>query len=181
LHECQLGLQTGNLLLQGEDVTNAAIDGISQSSLCLVGYGDNCLAAFWHGDMQQKLGYVARPENLMNCGEMCGAFIKTEVWSEHAAFRAFPSQKPAGSARRSTSVHCAGFELPTPEIWEGSSVLLPGVMIFASSLWPQSRNSEGGGADCTGWCSLRRPAKGRGQGGRRAGIRKTGSGSLTRV
>ena len=79
----------------------------------------------------------------MNYGEMCDTFIRAEVWSEHATFHAFPSQKLAGSARRSSAVHCAGFELVTAGVSERSSVLLPGFAIFVSSLWPQSENPEG--------------------------------------
>lgn len=128
---------------------------------------------------------------------MLRAFIRVEVWGEHAAFRAFPSQKFAGPARCSATAHDAGFELPTAEISERSLVLLPGSAIFASSLRPQSGKSRfpkdrgRGGGSSTGRDSMRRPVKGRGQGkyergasnGRHwAGRRRPGSGfSRTRV
>lgn len=91
------------LLLQGEDMGDAAIDGISDPSLSFISYGDDGLAAISHRDMQQQLGDIAGAEHLVNCGEPSWALLRAEVRRENAVSCALPPQELACTTRGATA------------------------------------------------------------------------------
>jgi hypothetical protein len=89
-----------HLLLEGEDLGDAAVDGVPEPGLRLVGDGDDGLAAVGDGEVGQQLGGVAGAEHLVDGGEARGALVAAEVGREHALRHAPPAQELARAARR---------------------------------------------------------------------------------
>jgi len=89
-----------HLLLEGEDLRDAAVDGVAEPGLRLVGDGDDGLAAVGDGEVGQQLGGVAGAEHLVDGGEARGALVAAEVGREHALRHAPPAQELARAARR---------------------------------------------------------------------------------
>ena len=92
-----------DLLLKGEDVSNAAVHRISDSGLGFVGNGDDGLAAVGGRHVQQQLRHVAGAEHLVYGGEPRGALLRAEIGGEHALRRALPPEELACAARRSAA------------------------------------------------------------------------------
>jgi hypothetical protein len=88
----------GNLLLEGEDGGDAAVDGIGEARLGLVADGEHSVAAARHGNVEQQLGHIAGAEDFMHGGEARGALLRPEVGREDAAAHALPPQELAGPA-----------------------------------------------------------------------------------
>ena len=95
----QLRLQDGDLLLESEDLGDAAVDGVPEPGLRLVGDGDDGLAAVGHGEVGQQLGGVAGAEHLVDGGEVRRALLVAEVGREDAAAHALAAQELARPAR----------------------------------------------------------------------------------
>jgi len=94
-----------NLLLEGEDVGDAAIDGVAEAGLRLVGDSDGGLGAVGERQVGEQLGHVAGAEHLVDGGEVRRPLLVAEVWREHAPAHALAPQKLARAARRSKSRH----------------------------------------------------------------------------
>jgi hypothetical protein len=88
------------LLLQREDVGDAAVDGVAQPGLRLVGDGGRRLAPVAGGHLLQQLGRVAGAEDLVDGGELLRPVLRAEVRREHALRRALAPQELARPARR---------------------------------------------------------------------------------
>jgi hypothetical protein len=87
------------LLLQREDVGDAAVDGVAQPGLRLVGDGGRRLAPVGGGHLLQQLGRVAGAEHLVDGRELRRPVLGAEVGSEHALRRALAPQELAGATR----------------------------------------------------------------------------------
>lgn len=98
-------VELSDLLLEGEDVGDAAVDGVLQACLGLVGDGDGGLAAFGHGEVHEELGDVAGAEDLVDSREVGGALLVAEVGGEDAPPRALPPQELASPAGRPEARH----------------------------------------------------------------------------
>lgn len=79
---------------------DAAVDGVAEAGLGLVGDGEHRLAALRDGDVEQQLRHVARPEHLVDRREPRRPLLRPEVGREHAVRRALPPQELARPARR---------------------------------------------------------------------------------
>jgi hypothetical protein len=90
----------GYLLLEREDVGDAAVDGVAQPGLRLVGDGGRRLAPVAGGHLLEQLRRVAGAEHLVDGGELRRPVLRAEVWREHALRRALASQELARAARR---------------------------------------------------------------------------------
>ena len=88
-----------HLLLEGEDLRDAAVDGVAEPGLRLVGDGDDGLAAVGDGEVGQQLGGVAGAEHLVDGGEVRRALLVAEVGCEDAAAHALAPQELARPAR----------------------------------------------------------------------------------
>jgi hypothetical protein len=94
------GREVGYLLLESEDVGDAAVDGVSQPGLGLVGDGGRRLAPVGGGHLLEQLRRVAGAEDLVDGGELRRPVLRAEVWREHALRRALAPQELARPARR---------------------------------------------------------------------------------
>jgi hypothetical protein len=90
----------GYLLLEREDVGDAAVDGVAQPGLRLVGDGGRRLAPVARGHLLEQLRRVAGAEHLVDGCELRRPVLRAEVWREHALHRALASQELARAARR---------------------------------------------------------------------------------
>lgn len=91
------------LMLKGEDMTNASVDGIAKPSQCLVSKRDDGVQSPAGRNHHEELGGVARPENLVHRREMRRPFLRIEVGSEDTFSHAFPPEKLTCAARTSTA------------------------------------------------------------------------------
>ena len=89
-----------DLLLEGEDLGDAAVDGVAEPGLRLVGDGDDGLAAVGLGQVREQLGGVACAEDLVDGREPGRALVRAEVGREDALRHAPPAQELARPARR---------------------------------------------------------------------------------
>jgi hypothetical protein len=94
------GRGTAYLLLQREDVGDAAVDGVAQPGLGLVGDGGRRLAPVGGGHLLQQLGRVAGAEHLVDGRELRRPVLGAEVGREHALRRALAPQELARPTRR---------------------------------------------------------------------------------
>ena len=97
----------GYLLLQGEDVGDAAIDGISNPGLSFISDGDDGLTAISHRHMQQQLGHIAGTKHLVNCGKPSRALLRAEIRRKNAVSCTLPPQELACTTRGAT---CRGHD-----------------------------------------------------------------------
>lgn len=79
---------------------DAAIDGVAEPGLGLVGDGDDGLAAVGDGEVGEELGGVAGAEHLVDRREPRRPLLRAEVGREHALRHAPPPQELARAARR---------------------------------------------------------------------------------
>lgn len=86
------------LLLQGENVSHAAINGVSNSGLSFISNGDYSLTSIRNWHMQQELRHITRSKHLVYGGEPSRALLRAEVGGENAVRRALSPQKLARSA-----------------------------------------------------------------------------------
>lgn len=91
------------LVLKGEDVTNASVDGIAKPSQCLVSKSDDSIESLARRNHHEEFGGVARPEDLVHRREVRRPFLRVKVGSEDAFRHAFPPEKLACTARTSTA------------------------------------------------------------------------------
>jgi len=80
-------------------VGDAAVDGVAQPGLRLVGDGDGGLRAVGERQVREKLGHVAGAEHLVDGGEVRRALLVAEVGREDAAAHALAPQELARPAR----------------------------------------------------------------------------------
>jgi len=95
----EFGLQLLEAVLEDGDETHAAIDGVPQTRLGLVGEGLNRVLALRRVEFVEKLGDVARPEHLVHVGKALRV-VRRKIRREHALLRALPALNLAGGARR---------------------------------------------------------------------------------
>lgn len=93
------------LLLEGEDVGDATVDGILEPRLGLVGDGDGRLGSIGHGEVHEDLGEVTSPEHLVDRREVGRSLFMAEVRGEDAAPHALPPQELASPAGRAKPRH----------------------------------------------------------------------------
>ena len=95
-------MHTTHLLLEGEDVRDAAIDGVAEALLRLVADGDHGVEALVGRDLEEELGHVAGAEHLVHCRELCRPLLRVEVGREDATGHALAPQELARPAGPST-------------------------------------------------------------------------------
>ena len=100
-----------HLLLEREDVGDAAVDGVAQPRLRLVGDGDGGLGAVGERQVGEELGHVAGAEHLVDGGEVRRALLVAEVGREHAPAHALAPQELARAARRPEPCHLQALSL----------------------------------------------------------------------
>ena len=86
------------LLLEGEDVGDAAVDGVAEARLGLVADGDDGVQALVGRDLEQQLGHVAGAEHLVHRREVRRALLRVEVGREDAAAHALAPEELARAA-----------------------------------------------------------------------------------
>lgn len=86
------------LLLKGEEVGDAAINGIAEAGLRFVADGHNGIDSLVGRDMQKQLGHVAGSKNLVHGSKVCSPLLRVEVWRKYASIHTLPSQELAGPA-----------------------------------------------------------------------------------
>lgn len=91
------------LLLESEDVSDAAIDGVSEAGLRLVANGDDGVEALVRRDVEEQLRHVARPKHLVHRREVGGALLRVEIRREYAPGHALPPQELACPTRPASS------------------------------------------------------------------------------
>ncbi|GER57789.1 PRA1 family protein 2 [Striga asiatica] len=85
----------------GENMGHAAIDGVPDAGLGLIGNGDHGLAPIGLGHVvQQQLGHVAGPKHLVDGRKSGRALLRTEIRPEYAVWGALPPEELACAARR---------------------------------------------------------------------------------
>lgn len=89
--------ETSDLFLESKDVGNAAVDRVPDASQCLVRDGDGSVCPGVKREVVQKLGDVARPEDLVDCSKVTGSLVIAEVRSKHTLTGALPPQELACS------------------------------------------------------------------------------------
>lgn len=99
LGESQVVLKLEHLPLQESNGSNAAINRVSEPSLCLVGQGIHSVLPLLLGDFNQDLAHIAGSEHLVDFGEFL-ALVGTEVRREYTVGCASSLQELAGCARR---------------------------------------------------------------------------------
>ncbi|RZR94107.1 hypothetical protein BHM03_00022727 [Ensete ventricosum] len=68
-----------HLLLESEDVGDATVDGVLQPGSSLVGDGERRLRPVGDRKLQEELGRVARPEHLVDRGEVRSSLFIAEA------------------------------------------------------------------------------------------------------
>lgn len=94
-----------DLLLKGEDVRDAAVDGVAEARLGLEADGDHRIEALVRGDVKQQLRNVACTEDLVHGRKVRRALVRVEVGSEDTAAHALSTQKLARAARPATATN----------------------------------------------------------------------------
>lgn len=97
-----------DLLLEGEDVGDTAIDGILKPSLGLIRNGDSSLTALSEWKTSEKLRDIAGPKDLVNGSKMGGTLFMAEIRCKNTPSDTFPSQEFAGSTWRTRTCHSFG-------------------------------------------------------------------------
>ncbi|RWW39789.1 hypothetical protein BHE74_00054844 [Ensete ventricosum] len=95
-----------HLLLEGEDVSNATVDGVAEPCLGLVADSNDSVVPLVGRDVQEELRRVAGTEHLVHRREARRALLGVEVRREYAPRHALPPQKlarPAGPKSTATS------------------------------------------------------------------------------
>lgn len=87
------------MLLECEDVGDAAVNRVLEASLRLVGDGERSLRAIGSREVSEELGGIARTKDLMDGCKVCCPLLMAEVGGENAALHALPPQEFAGTAR----------------------------------------------------------------------------------
>lgn len=85
-------------MLQGEDVSNAAMNGITDSCLSFIGNGENGIEPIGEGQMQQHFGSIASSEHLVDGCESRRAMLRPKMRRKYASRRTFPPEKLACAA-----------------------------------------------------------------------------------
>jgi len=88
-----------NLLLQGKNMGNTSINGVSDPCLSFIGDSDNRLTAFSNRDMQQQLRYITSTKNLMNGCKSSRPLFRAKVRRKNTIGRTFSPEKLACSTR----------------------------------------------------------------------------------
>ena len=110
---CTTTTRATYLLLEGEDVGDAAVDGVAEARLGLVADGDDGVQALVGRDLEQQLGHVAGAEHLVHRREVRRALLRVEVGREDAPAHALAPQElaspawPFASAAATTDDSCS--------------------------------------------------------------------------
>lgn len=94
-----------HLLLQGEDVRDAAVDRVAEPGLSLVGDGDGRLAPIADGKVHEELRHVAGPEHLVDRREVRRPLLVSKVRGKDTPPHTLPPQELARPARRTEPRH----------------------------------------------------------------------------
>lgn len=92
-------MELAELVLEEGDDADAAVDGVAQPHVGLVGEGVDGVLALVGLELVEELGDVAGAEDLVDVGEFLG-LVRREVRREHALRLALPPEELAGGARR---------------------------------------------------------------------------------
>lgn len=90
-------------MLEGKNCGHAAVDRIGESSLRFVADGQHSIATSWRRNVQQQLGHIAGPKNLVHSGKLGSPLLGTEVRRKNATSHTLPAEELASAARRSTA------------------------------------------------------------------------------
>lgn len=96
----EVGLDLAEAVLEEGDEADAAVDGVAEAGLGLVGEGVDGVLALGGGQLLEELRDVAGSEHLVDVAELLG-LVRREVRREHAVLRALP---PLYLARRAWCV-----------------------------------------------------------------------------
>jgi hypothetical protein len=94
-----------NLLLQGKNMCNTSINGVSDPCLSLIGNSDNRLITIGNRDMQQQLGNITSTKNLMNGCKPSSPLFRAKIRCKDTIGGTFPPEKLACSTRRTSASH----------------------------------------------------------------------------
>lgn len=83
-------MQIYHLLLKSKDVSNTAIDGISESSLSLKTNGDNRIEPLVNRDVVEELRHVASSKHLMNRGKVGRPLFRVKVRGKYTPRHTLP-------------------------------------------------------------------------------------------
>lgn len=103
--------RVADLLLEGKDVTDTAVDGVSNPRESLVAKSDDGIEALVCRNAQEKLGGIASAKHLVHGSEVSGALLRVKIGRKYAAAYALAPKELAG-ATRPTSVACTHYDLP---------------------------------------------------------------------
>lgn len=90
-------------MLKRDDVRDAAINRVSETSLSFETDWNDGVWPFMLGNMVEEFGDVARSEHLVNSREVRRSLLGVKVRSEDTASDALPSQELARAARSSST------------------------------------------------------------------------------
>lgn len=89
--------------MKGEDVGDAAVDGVPEPGLRLVTNGDHGVGPLLHRDVEEELRHVTSSEHLVHRREMSRALLRVEMRRKYAPCHTLPPQELACPARPSTT------------------------------------------------------------------------------
>lgn len=94
----EIGLNLPEPVLENGDEAHAAVDGVLQARLCLVGQRVHGVLALRRVELVEQLGHVAGAEDLVQVRELLRQ-VRWEIRREHALLRALPPLQLARRAR----------------------------------------------------------------------------------
>jgi hypothetical protein len=97
-----------DLLLEGKDVTDTAIDGVSNPRKSLIAKSNDGIEALVCRNAQEKLGGIASAKHLVNGSKVSSALLRVKIGRKYATAHALTPQELAG-ATRPTSVACTHY------------------------------------------------------------------------
>lgn len=89
-----------NLLLQGKDMGNTAVNRIANPCLSFISNGDNRLTPISHRNMQQQFRNITSTKHLVNGRESSWALFRAKIRSKNAISGTLSPQELACTTRR---------------------------------------------------------------------------------
>ena len=86
-----------NLLLEGEDLGDAAVNRIMETRLSLVRDGSYGFTTVMNREIRNELREVAGTKDFVNGSKISGPFFVAKVWCKYTTFYTFPTQELASS------------------------------------------------------------------------------------
>jgi hypothetical protein len=100
-------LELAEVVLEDGDDADAAVDGVAEAHVGLVGERVHGVLALEGVELVQQLGHVARAEDTVHVHELLRV-VRREVGREHAVRLALAAEELARRARRTRAAHRGG-------------------------------------------------------------------------